>query len=115
MKRKNNNMRGTKGYETEQEAPDMTPVDKSDDIRSRLTEALTNHWLFESSTSKQIDSIVNVMRPKSFKENENVWNIFCSTHYARVLLFQCHRLALLFLFTTCLVHTFPTTCHSHKF
>ena len=72
MKRKNNNMRGTKGYETEQEAPDMTPVDKSDDIRSRLTEALTNHWLFESSTSKQIDSIVNVMRPKSFKENENI-------------------------------------------
>jgi CRP-like cAMP-binding protein len=74
MKRRNNNIRGTKGYNQENNtaAPDMTPVDKSDDIRDRLQSALTKHWLFESSTSDQIVDIVSVMRPKVFTDGENI-------------------------------------------
>ena len=73
MKRKNANVRGTKGYDVENEdVPDMTPVDKPDDIRKRLTAALSQHWLFESSMTDQIDSIVSVMRPKSFQPGQKL-------------------------------------------
>ena len=73
MKRKNANVRGTKGYAIENDdTPDMTHVDKTDDIHDRLVTALTSHWLFESCMSDQIESIVSVMKPKTFQDGEKL-------------------------------------------
>jgi hypothetical protein len=58
MKRKNGNVRGTQGYNVENDdTPDMTPIDKPDEIRDRLITALTKHWLFESSMTDETKNI----------------------------------------------------------
>ena len=74
-KRKNRqNIRGTKGYTGTEGggAPDMTPVPKSEDVRARLVSALSSHWLFESSTSDQIDDLASVMRKAEFASGQNI-------------------------------------------
>ena len=68
------NIRGTKGYTGAdgENVPDLTPIPKSEEIRSRLISALSSHWLFESSTSDQLQDLASVMRKAEFTAGQNI-------------------------------------------